>query len=228
MSTLVIVPARANSKGVPNKNFRELAGLSPLSRALHCAMRVVDSECIVVTTDYPVTLTPGGAGIKLIRRRVCLAKDDTPMIDVVKDVLEQIPGPPDQKIVLLQPTQPLREPKHITQALELLTDEWDSVVSVVEICPVREWVLSIDDGRLERLADWAWLSDGMWTQRQGQQPAYKADGTAYAFWRKTVTEYGDIYGHAVRPLIIPASETCPLDTPEDWAEAERRLMERER
>jgi hypothetical protein len=48
----------------------------------------------------------------------------------------------------------------------------------------------------------------------------------YAFWRKTVERYGNIYGQDVRPLVIPAEETCPLDTPAEWVEAERRLCAR--
>jgi CMP-N-acetylneuraminic acid synthetase len=62
-------------------------------------------------------------------------------------------------------------------------------------------------------------------RRQDMARGYKRDGTVYAFWRETVA-YGDIYGADVVPLIIPPEETCPLDTPADWAEAERRLRER--
>jgi CMP-N-acetylneuraminic acid synthetase len=51
------------------------------------------------------------------------------------------------------------------------------------------------------------------------------DGTAYLFWDDTLRRAGTIYGHQVALMPIPAAETCPLDTPEDWTEAVRRLRE---
>ena len=106
------------------------------------------------------------------------------MIDVVKDVLARWPhGDP---IVLLQPTQPLRRPEHVAQAISLLTTEVDSVVTI----------------GLDR---------------------FVRDGTAYVFWRRTVEKTDTIYGDAVVLMPIPAKDTCPLDTPEQWDEAERRL-----
>ena len=49
------------------------------------------------------------------------------------------------------------------------------------------------------------------------------DGTAYVFWRSTITLFGTIYGEQVVLMPVSAHETCPLDTPEQWVEAERRL-----
>jgi CMP-N-acetylneuraminic acid synthetase len=171
---------------------------------------------------------PSGIQAELIRRPAALAQDDTPMIAVVQHVLEQMPGPPDQKIVLLQPTQPLREPKHLTQALALLTPDVDSVVSVTPLPLTHnpEWQYVIHG---DQLAPWPDL-DGeraSTVRRQDLTQTYIRDGTVYVFWRKTVIEHGDIYGHRVRPLIVPQAETCSLDTPKDWIEAERRLKERE-
>ncbi len=52
---------------------------------------------------------------------------------------------------------------------------------------------------------------------------FKRDGTVYAFWGRTVGAFKSLYGEEIELLPIPASETCNIDTPEDWAEAERRL-----
>lgn len=232
-SALAIIPARSGSKGIPNKNTCRFNdhGPSPLMLAVDCARRAGIAECWV-TTDGKVAAGQAGdscyAGV--IARPPDLAQDDTPMIAVVQHVLEQIPGPPDQQVVLLQPTQPLREVKHIQQALALLTLEVDSVVSVVKLHLAQspEWLTVIDaHGRL-----WPWHADEReWAmvpgRRQDVLPAYQRDGTVYAFWRQTVSEHGNIYGQVCVPLIIPPEETCPLDTMLDWAEAERRLRERE-
>jgi CMP-N,N'-diacetyllegionaminic acid synthase len=147
------------------------------------------------------------------------------MLDVVRHVLAEIPGPEDQIIVLLQPTQPLRQPKHVTAAIDLLRDtEADSVVSVVELPRTHSphYVCRVVEGRVE---PWfAYEGATAWPDgRQRVTPAFTRDGTVYAFWRQTVSRYGSLYGEDVRPLIIPPEETCELDTEADWQVLERRL-----
>ena len=160
------------------------------------------------------------------------------MTAVVQHVLKEIPGPPDQIVVLLQPTQPLRQPKHVAAAIELLRSSGpDSVVSVVELpkthspdlvcevvlCPdgdtkLRPWPYESCDGTSMR----PWSERP--TRRQAARSAFIPDGTVYAFYRRTVA-WGHLYGAGDRvwPLVIPPEETCALDTMADWAEAERRL-----
>ncbi len=219
---LAIIPARANSKGVPGKNVRALVGVSPIDRAIRCA---IEAGCLTyLSTD----LSGNDWGVSVIRRPPDLAQDDTPMIDVVRHVLAAVPGPSEQIIVLLQPTQPLRTPAHVQAAMARLeAGDCDSVVSVVELplthSPDLVW---------QRVGDWVrpWPTKTIrrhdMTRRQDATPACIRDGTVYAFWRKTVSWYGTLYGDRCRALVIPASESCPLDDMEDWAEAERRLRDR--
>lgn len=240
---LALIPARMGSKGIPGKNFRVLAGLSPIDRAINCACQALArfDLHLAISTDateeewdgawlVPYDLgTPGNrlnATATRLMRPPALAQDGTPMIDVVQHALEAITGPEDQIIVLLQPTQPLRKPEHVTRAIQLLEQtQADSVVSVVEIA-LRDEVLFENNGWLSPMAYWdgarvEWAN--LPTRRQGAPCAFKRDGTVYAFRRSTVTQHGNIYGSDVEPLIIPAEDTCNLDTEADWAEAERRL-----
>jgi CMP-N-acetylneuraminic acid synthetase len=200
--------------------------MSPIERTWQCALAAgFAPRNIVITTDHASPAVNDDRAIEsYLWRPPELSADDTPMVDVVRDVLVRIPGDPAQKVVLLQCTQPLREPKHLQQALELLMPEVDSVVSVVETRSPEE-ILEIRQGQLMRSAGWS-VNDCP-IRRQDAPKGYWRDGTVYAFWRKTVNEWGDIYGSLIKPLIIPASETQALDTPEDWIEAERRLKARD-
>jgi CMP-N,N'-diacetyllegionaminic acid synthase len=191
----------------------------------------------VVSTDY-VWPTPNGmtSGPKwpwpahcfTIHRPAELATDDTPMIAVVQHALEQIPGPDDQIIVLLQPTQPLRTAVHVQTAIARLREtQADSVVSVVELPKTHspDLTCKIEGGRL-----WSWWEEPLWKvarqipTRQQAESVYMRDGTVYAFWRCTVAR-GTLYGSDVRPLIIPPDETCELDTLADWAVLEARFAQ---
>jgi CMP-N-acetylneuraminic acid synthetase len=80
--------------------------------------------------------------------------------------------------------------------------------------------MRIEDGRLV-----PFLPEGVSvSRRQDARPAFGRDGTVYAFWRQTLRQTHTIYGHNCRPLILPAAESLTLDTPEDWDEAERRIL----
>jgi CMP-N,N'-diacetyllegionaminic acid synthase len=231
VNVLAIIPARSGSKGIPNKNFMALAGRSPLNRAVFCAFEAgLSGDQIIVSTDAAVDQMPANMP-RVLWRPPEHAADSSPMIDVVRHVLEHVPGEPTQKIILLQPTQPLRTAAHVTAALDALGDDWDSVVTITPIprSHAPDFVLMYSDSSLT-VGPYSWRES--WadrpTRRQDVPWPYIADGTAYCFWRKTVEQHGTIYGETgcVRGLIIPPTETCPLDTEFDWLEAERRLKER--
>lgn len=228
---LALIPARAGSKGIPNKNFGSLDGVPPVTRAVVCAA-VAGIPNIVVSSDVTGLVSDLGS-VRFLQRPPELAADTSAMIDVVKHALSEIPGPSDQIILLVQPTQVLRQPKHLRAAIELLeSSDADSVISVVEIPRTHhpELVIVFDEelrpnpGTITARR-WAgrWDEFLMPTRRQDVEQPYIRDGTVYAFRRATVRRYDTIYGENVRPLIIDPSETCALDTPSDWAEAERRL-----
>ncbi len=230
MLVLGLIPARGGSKGVPGKNVRPIAGRTLLEYAA-CAAResgVIDR--LVLSTDSEDIADAGRrAGIEVpFMRPASLAADDTPMVPVITHALGELAGTgwsPDI-IVLLQPTSPLRRPQHIRDAVDALrSSDADSVVTVVEV-PRHlspDYVMRIDAGRLQ-----PFLPDGARvTRRQDARPAYSRDGTVYAFRRATLERSGSIYGDDCRPLLVEAADSLSIDSPDDWSEAERRLVARE-
>lgn len=227
--TLAIIPARVHSEGIPDKNFRVLAGRSPLYRAIMVALEAHLS--VVVSTDAPKPPTnPFGVCWQI--RPASLALGTTEMIEVVQYVLAQIPGPDDQMIVLIQPTQPLRTARHITDAITILQRPGvDSVVSVVALPKTHHpfWqyrILTAREGG--KLQLWSTRHKSEIAYRQALPTTYIRDGTVYAFYRRTVRAYRGLYGRVSLPLVIQPEDTCPLDTLADWAEAERRLADKRR
>ena len=227
---LAIVPARGGSKGVPRKNVREITpGRTLLHYVADAAARAgrVD-RAILSTEDEDIARVGREAGLEVpfIRPRE-LAADDTAMLPVLRHALEQVGagGWLPEYVVLLQPTSPLRRETHIDEAVRLLIAERaDSVVTVVEV-PKHlspDYVMKIDDGMLR-----PFLPEGAQvTRRQDVRPAYFRDGTVYAFRRDTIDRFGNIYGERCVPLLIDASDSLSIDSPEDWAAAERILAAR--
>lgn len=226
---LALVPARGGSKGVPGKNVRLLAGRPLIEYAARAARESGVIDRIVLSTDSDEIADAGrrsGLEVPFIRP-ASLAADDTPMLPVVRHAIDALSASgwiPDV-IVLLQPTSPLRRPSHVRDAVTMLREtKADSVVTVVEL-PRHlspDYVMRIEDGLLR-----PFLPEGArLTRRQDARPAYARDGTVYACWRATLERFGTIYGDRCQPLLVDASDSLSIDTPDDWAEAERRLAER--
>jgi CMP-N,N'-diacetyllegionaminic acid synthase len=214
---------------VPGKNVRDLAGhtlLEYTARAAH-ASGVIDR--IVLSTDSGEIAEAGKrAGLEVpFMRPSELAQDDTPMLPVVQHAVGALAaeGWTPDVIVLLQPTSPLRRPSHVRDVVaKLLETSADSVVTVVEL-PRHlspDYVMRIEDGVLR-----PFLPEGARvTRRQDARAAYSRDGTVYACWRATIEKWGNIYGERCQPLILDPADSLSIDTPADWAEAERRLAAR--
>jgi len=223
MRTLALIPARSGSKGIPNKNFRDFCG-KPL---WVWAYEAGKKTCEDVRVSSDTTESKGmGWEVGLLRPK-SLCQDDTPMLSVIQHALSIFPYSHCEKpdvVVLLQPTQPLRQPKHVLAALQLLEETGaDSVVSVVEI-PAHhspDYAMEIAGGRLFPLTWWK----KELTRRQDARWAYSRDGTVYVT-RREVIEGGSLYGDDCCPLIIPHSESCNIDTEEDWRRAEAMMKER--
>ncbi len=199
MTPLVIVPARAGSKGVPNKNFALLPdGSTLVGRAVEIGQQIGE---VVVTSDKflhepDVPVLPRGHRWWL-NRPAELAADDTPMRDVVEHVLAQIPGDPDQPIVLLQPTTPLRR------------------VDVVEIVMDTHRARNSDCGVLTAYRVRALEPDNVIDdaydlppRRQVSDWSFVATGEAYVFSRRT--------GFPSCWFIHETKPTLNIDEIEDW------------
>jgi CMP-N-acetylneuraminic acid synthetase len=226
---LAIVPARGGSKGVPGKNVRKLAGRTLLDYAALAARDSGVIDRIVLSTDSDEIADAGRrAGLEVpFIRPAALAQDDTPMLPVIQHAIETLAadGWMTDVIVLLQPTSPLRRPSHVRDAVKMLHDsKADSVVTVIEL-PRHlspDYVMRIDDGVLRPFLD----EGARVTRRQDARPAYSREGTVYACWRATVERFGNIYGERCQPLMVDAADSLSIDSPADWAEAERRLAGR--
>jgi len=214
VKTLGVVPARMGSKGIPGKNKRLFHGKPLFVWAVEVGRATCDR--VVVSSDDPEILSIAEQyGVEALERPAELATDETPMVDVLKHVLACQTKSVDA-VVLLQPTQPLREAKHVKQALWALTlrKGIDSVASIVEIPPHMspDYACKIEADLLS-----LFLSKKA-TRRQECRAAYYRDGTVYVI-RPHLIRQGQMYGRCA-PLLIPLAESCTIDTEADWVRAE--------
>jgi CMP-N-acetylneuraminic acid synthetase len=131
---LAIIPARGGSKRLPNKNILNLNGKPLIVWSIEAAKKSKYIDDIVVTSDSDKILEIAKKNnIIALKRPEKLATDCATTVDVIRNVIENM-NEKYEYLVLLQPTSPLRNEKHIDEAIELLeTKKADAIISVCEM-----------------------------------------------------------------------------------------------
>lgn len=129
---LAIIPARAGSKGIKNKNLVSLSGKPLLYYTIEAAKGAACIDKIILSSDGNEILEYGKSqGIEVFKRPVGLAQDDTTSDKVILNVLEHYQD--YENIILLQPTSPLRTSRQIDEALNKFQNEKaNALISVVK------------------------------------------------------------------------------------------------
>jgi CMP-N-acetylneuraminic acid synthetase len=142
---LAIVPARGGSKRLSRKNILELNGKPLIGWSIEAGINSHYIDNIVVSSDDEEILKVAKEfNVNTIVRPNSLATDDSSTFDAIVHTINNIEH--YDYIVLLQPTSPLRNAKHIDEAIELLGKKnADAIVSVCEMEHSPLWSNTLDD-----------------------------------------------------------------------------------
>jgi CMP-N,N'-diacetyllegionaminic acid synthase len=221
MEVVGLIPARGGSKGIPRKNLAPLAGKPLLAHTTDAALASSELQRTMVSTDSEeIARAAERLGADVLHRPQHLARDDTPMRDVVLHALDALPG--CEVLVVLQPTSPLRRAEHVDDAVRLLRQTGaDSVVSVVEV-PHRyapESLMELVDGSLVTVAP------GAHTRRQEKPVLYARNGPAVLALHAARIG-ADLYGADCRPYPMHQRDSVDVDEAFDLELAEFLLARR--
>lgn len=115
--TLVIIPARGGSKGIPLKNLRRIGGQTLLARAIESALSTPSVSDVVVSTDHPDIKAEALAhGAIVIDRPAEIAGDTASSESVLLHALSTLDVLP-QITVFIQCTSPLIDPADLQEAI---------------------------------------------------------------------------------------------------------------
>lgn len=130
---LAIIPARGGSKRLPRKNILDLCGKPLIAYSIEAGLKSkYISEVIVSSDDNEILTISKEYGAETINRPEYLANDTATTFDALEHTINSLEK--YDYIVLLQPTSPLRNQKHIDEAIELLNKkDADAIVSVCEM-----------------------------------------------------------------------------------------------
>lgn len=213
---LAVIPARAGSKAVADKNIRLVGGKPLIAHAIEVALAAGGLfRRVIVSTDDPRTADIAeeyGAEVPFLRPGH-LAEDHVPMVPVVQHAtrfVEEADGIRFDWICLLQPTEPFRTVGDLREAVGLAFEGGcDSVISVVQVFAVHPILMKrIEHGRLLPYC----IEEKEGTRRQDYEPpAYMRNGAIYLTRRDVLMERDSIWGDVIRPYVMPAERSVSID-----------------
>ena len=204
MNVLAVIPARAGSKGIPNKNIRIIGGHPLIYYSIKNALSSSYITDVVISTDSDnVRIIGKQMGAKVKWRDASLCGDAVTLDAVIADAISN-----DKKwdyIITMQPTSPTLRVETLDAAIKYAIDnELDTVISAIN-APHLSW--GEKNGKkvpnyTERL------------NRQYLPPCYMETG-AFVISKANVVTPDTRIGDKVDIFEIPEDESQDVDNFED-------------
>jgi CMP-N,N'-diacetyllegionaminic acid synthase len=230
-SIVALIPARAGSKRVPDKNIKPLAGHPLIAYSIAAALESRIFAAVIVSTDSQQYLDVAkhyGAEAPYLRPPE-IAGDLSPDIEWVTYTLQRLRA--DRRTFdcfsILRPTSPFRHASTIVRAWQqFLEEEGVDSLRAVEKCkqhPGKMWV--VRGTRMLPLlplspAEQPWHS----SQYQALPEVYVQNASLEIAWSKVVFEGRTIAGNVQMPFFTQAHEGFDVNHPEDWRLAEEMVQ----
>jgi CMP-N,N'-diacetyllegionaminic acid synthase len=212
--------ARGGSKGVKNKNIRNLAGKPLIAYSLKQAKDCGLFDLIAVSSDSQEILSIArlyGADI-IIERPDHLAGDTAPKVPVIRHCVEEaerISNKQFDVVVDLDATSPLRLSEDIIGAVALL--EMENVSNVITACPARRSpyfnLVEVDESGVVRLSK---SLDKNIVRRQDSPRCFDMNASIYVWKRQALTDYSTVFNFDTRLFEMPEERSTDIDNELDF------------
>jgi N-acetylneuraminate synthase/N,N'-diacetyllegionaminate synthase len=226
VSTLVIVPARGGSKGLPGKNLKTVGGVTLVGRAVRAAREFLAASdlsdtLVMVDTDSPEIAREAErwrADVPFLRASR-YAGDEISTSQTIIATLDRLEGHGRrfETVILLQPTSPLRNAVDIA----LCWKQYDaltcpSVIAITSAPHAAALTLRVDPaGRV------TWRERGGHERRQDLESMYVVSGAVYICSTSLLRqERSFLVPGVTRGVELPPERSVDIDTVADLALAE--------
>lgn len=220
MRTLIIIPARAGSKGLPGKNIKLLGGKALIAYSIEYAIEIKgendiicissnDDDVLKIAEQYDISIP--------FKRPEELASDTAGSYEVIMHAINyyEQKGILFERILLLQPTSPFRTIDDFTR-LQNQYDNCDMAVTVSQAKenPYFNIFEENNDGYLEK------SKKGNFATRQECPPVYVYNGSMYLISIQSLKQGSISSFKKIRKVVMPYERSVDIDTMKDWIIAE--------
>jgi len=221
MNIVAIIPARAGSKGVPDKNIKLLAGKPLIAYSIAAAKKSKLINRTIVSTDskkYASIAKKYGAEVPFLRPSK-IAGDNSTDYEFMKHVIDWLNKNenyyPDF-VLNLRPVTPFRNPALIDKAIKTLIDSPDSTSlrSAHEMPETAYKMCEIDDGYFKSICTGSFDHDNANKPRQLFPVTFTPNGYVDVMRTSFINDNKLLYGNLVKAFLTPVS--YEVDTLDDF------------
>jgi len=224
MASLGVVVARGQSKRLPRKMLRPLAGHPLVAYMIRAALASGLDRVILSTDDDEIAAAGKAYGIEApFRRPAELAADFATNDRVVVHALDWVETNERRSYdvaVLMQPTAPFTEPRDIDACIDTLSKtDANCCFTAAPVSEQPHWMfVPRDSGEVELLMPGHLSGDRQHTQKL---PRYlHPSGAVWAVRAKALRETGRVYCAPMRVAEVAAERAIDIDTELDLVVAE--------
>ena len=220
MNNLAIIPARAGSKRIPNKNIKEFFGKPIIYYPLYEALSSkIFSEVMVSTDSLKIAKLSEKSGAKIPFMRSQKNSDDHAILpDVIEEVLSEYKklGKDFDNICCIMPTNPFLTSNILTDSFKKFKEgNGESMIAVKKINTPIEKTYELKNNMLYPL-----FKDHFKTRTQDLQPKYSDAGSFFWVTMGAFNEHKKGITNKTIPYILDESQVQDIDNLDDWKLAE--------
>jgi CMP-N,N'-diacetyllegionaminic acid synthase len=220
VKVLSIIPARAGSKGIANKNIIDLYGKPLLVWSIEASLNSkYISKTVVSSNGDAILKIAEEFGAEMIKRPQNLAQDASSSEAVIEHMLQTLGDDLDafEYLILLQPTSPLRDHNDIDNAFEmLLNSDADALISVYEEDnKILKAFKENSDGYIEGIAN----NEYPFMPRQELPSVYMSNGAIYIIKISEFLKSKKLFCEKTIAYTMSKEKSLDIDTREDLEKA---------
>ena len=216
---IAVIPARSGSKGLKNKNIKELNGKPLLAYSVEAAIESKLFDVVHVSTDsleYAKIAENYGADEPFLRDKKN-SGDSSSSWDAVRETIRKYNeiGKKFDVCILLQPTSPLRNAEDIKSAYSLFIEKKaQSLTSVAEVDHPIQWCFRLNNScYMKEYAN----SKYKQYRRQELEKYYRENGAIYITYTTNLFDLNfDFYSNQCIAYKMNRESSVDIDTIYDF------------
>jgi CMP-N-acetylneuraminic acid synthetase len=224
MRIVALIPARAGSKGIANKNLSLIGSKSLIELKIENALDVAIFDEIFVSSDSDEIIEIAQKlDVNPVKRPLDISGDTSNANQVVDHLLSFClkDSSPDDILVYLQPTSPFTRKNTISEMVRLCANRGLPVVAVRGVKEHPAKMLSL--GPESKIS--LYNKDGSPTQnRQDLEKLFIATGGCYVFRIRDFRKLGEVPVESAIAFLVDETEGFDIDLPIDLLVAQELDM----
>ncbi len=227
-NVLAIIPARAGSKGVVDKNIRPLGEFPLMAWTIAACKKTKNLDRTIISTDsteYAAVAKKYGAEVPFLRP-VEISGDNSTDYEFIVHALDWLAAQDEepQYVVHMRPTTPLRNPSLIDEAIETFINapQATALRSIHEMSESAYKTFEVTPtGLLKQLGSNGTALDVANNSRQSFPETYMANGYVDVLSTEFIRKSSLLHGDHVIPFVTPV--VTEIDTEDDFSNIEYQL-----